>query len=410
MKRSIRSQLSGFARVASMIIVTGSLAVLNYSTTAQTPQPLPPGSQLPDLKPPGQFVSVALNGGSPKNLGGSLTGLPTSIPQVEVPRNPIDHTAWVLEFRTRDGRGTINFSNTVPFGVPGSAFLWEQNSSPAPGAIGRLHYTGCPVCPASFVIEVTIKDNLDFTSAAPKARVQINLAASGGPPRLLNITRDGGDTIRPRFQLTFATRTFSVEYSDVIAVYAGGLKYKLLPQNVQGETMTVVIERLKPSRSVEVILSNHFGSSSRNTELPIQPAENGPGQFNCVSCSLTSGDADIHDEFSIKHTNIGITEASGTDTITITPRQSGTTPCDQLDSIYHTAVMRWIRTDGYSGDSDEQGTLRISSQPPVDHVLRSPDNKLRISWTLKPLKGDRFYQVMFGVIDVVGVCSNRLVP
>ena len=174
--------------------------------------------------------------------------------------------------------------------------------------------------------------------------------------------------------------------------------------------MFVVIPRLKASRNVQVSLKNPYGTSSNIiVELPVQQVESGPPHFNCINCSTVFGDANIHDEFSVKHNNIGALDASGTDDITITPKRSGVTPCDEPDFIFHTALVKWIRDDGYSGDSADQGTVTVNSQPPIDQLLRSPQNKVRIIWTLKGFKGERWYQVIFGVIDVVGTCQNRVI-
>jgi hypothetical protein len=214
-------------------------------------------------------------------------------------------------------------------------------------------------------------------------------------------------------EIKFAVGTFDPSDSLVIGTYAGNLKYRLIPEtssNFAGGSMFAVIPRLKASRNVQVLLRNPYGpGNSVNVELPIQQVENGPLQFNCVNCSTVFGDANIHDEYSVKHINLGPADATGTDEIAITPKRSGVTPCDEPDFIYHTALVRWIRDDGYSGDSAEQGTAVVAGHPPTDQLLRSTQNKIQISWMLKALKGERWYQVMFGVIDVVGVCPNRVV-
>ncbi len=377
---------------------------------AQPPRPRPsnPGSQVPDLRPTVKLGSVSLNGGVQKPLA-SLSGVPIQTPEFTVPRTPVGGTAWVFEIRTVDGRGTISFSNTVPSGVQPSAFQWDQSSGASPGATGRLRYNGCANCAGSVTISVTVRDSLDFSGAAPTGQIKLNLTASGGPPQVTGATRTGNDVIRPTFQLAFAQGTFAQSDGEVVGTYADGLKVRLAISNVSANSLVVVLPRFKASRGVSVALRNPFGSSSRNIELPIQPLENGPAQFDSVQNSTTSGQANIRGRYSVKHTNVTPFDATGTDEITIATIGSGSLACDQQDVLYHSANVRWIRNDGYSGDTNEQGTVSVTGQPSVDHLLRSPDNKVRIAWRLKPLR-ERHYQVMFGAIDVVGVCTNQIVP
>lgn len=369
---------------------------------AQSPQPQP-GSQLPNLRPLA-FVNVSLDGVA-KPIGSSPTGIQFT-PGFLIPRAGVSKT---LEFKTKDGRSSVRFSHSLPSGVSANAFTWQQTSVAAPNAVGRLNYTGCQNCPASITISVKAED----PSGVVSGTVKLNLTASTRKPEVNSIKRSGGTEREPRYEIRFAAGTFNLQDSEAVATYAGNLKYRLLPESggsISSESIFVVIPRLKASRAVQVFLRNPYGTSgTTNVELPIQAVENGPGQFNCVNCSTVFGEAKIHDEYSVKHTNPGALEASGTDEITITPLRSGNTPCDQPDFIYHTALVKWIEDNGFSGNSAEQGTVSVSAQPPVDQLLRSPQNKVRIAWKLKPFKVDRYYQVMFGVIDVVGVCQNRVV-
>jgi hypothetical protein len=114
----------------------------------------------------------------------------------------------------------------------------------------------------------------------------------------------------------------------------------------------------------------------------------------------------VNDNFSVKHSNAGALSINGTDTITITPLQTGTTPCDQNDFIYNGASASWITGDG--APVSNVGTVTISSQPPTNQLLRATQNRIATAWSLNPLSVDRFYQVKFRGINVVGVCSNRV--
>ncbi len=366
---------------------------------AQTPRPNTP----PQLSlVPVAFVSVGLD--EIAKPFGSPTGLAFTTPEFFVPRNG----EKTFDFRTSGGNVNVHFSDALPAGIPTTAFEWVQQTAPAPSAVGRLRYNGCSSCPASFTLGVSASSNNTV-----RASVRLNLTASTGIPRLLGITRNGGTEVKPRFEIRFAAGTFDPSDSEVVGVYAGNLKYKLPTEtgsNLAGGSMFVLIPRLKASRNVQVLVRNPYGSSNTlAVQLPLQQVENGPLQFNCINCSTVFGDAKIHDEFSVKHNNIGPLDSRGTDDIPIAPKRAGPTPCDEPDFIYHTAVVKWIHDDGYSGDSAQQGTVVVNNHPPTDELLRSPQNKVQIAWTLKAFKGEHWYQVMFGVIDVVGVCSNRIV-
>ena len=369
---------------------------------AQTPQPQPQPN-VPHLSlVPLTLVSVGLDDVS--KPFSSPTGVAFPTPEFFVPRNGTK----TLDFITSGGNVNVNFSDSVASGVPASAFEWVQQRVPAGNAVGHLKYNGCASCPASFTLSVTAASNNTVTGL-----VKLNVTASSGKPQLTSINRSGGTEVRPRFEIKFAAGTFDPSDSEAIANYGSSLKYRLIPEaasNFANGSMLVVIPRLKASRNVQIVLRNHYGSSNTlGVDLPIQQVENGPLQFNCINCSTVFGDANIHDEYSVKHSNIGPLDASGTDEITIAPLRSGQTACDQSDVIYHTALVRWIHDDGYSGDTADQGTVTVSSHPPTDQLLRAPQNKIQIAWKLKGFKGERWYQVMFGVIDVVGVCQNRIV-
>jgi len=389
-----------------MRINPGALVMVTIITcvvcVAQTPTPQPQ-QNLPHLSlVPLTLLSVGLDDIA-RPLS-SPTGVTFPTPEFFVPRNGTK----TLDFITSGGNLKVNFSNSVPAGASASAFEWVQLSVPAGNAVGHLRYNGCASCPASINLSVTASSNNTVHGL-----VKLNLTASSGKPQITSISRSGGTEVQPRYEVKFVAGTFDTTDSEVIANYGNSLKYRLTPNatsNFSGGSMLVVIPRLKASRNVQVLLRNPYGSSnSLGIELPLQQVENGPLQFNCINCSTVFGDANIHDEYSVKHNNIGPLDATGTDDITIAPVRSGQTPCDQPDVIYHTALVRWIHDDGYSGDSADQGTVTVSSHPTTDQLLRSPENKIQIAWRLKGFKGERWYQVMFGVIDVVGVCQNRIV-
>lgn len=367
---------------------------------AQTPQPKP---NMPNLSlVPLTLVSVGLD--DVAKPFSSPTGVAFPTPEFFIPRSGTK----TLDFITSGGSVNVDFSNSVPAGASASAFEWVQPRIPAGNAVGHLRYTGCTSCPASITLSVTASSNNTVHGT-----VKLNVTASSGKPQITSVNRSGGTEVRPRFEIKFAAGTFDPADSEAIANYGSNFKYRLIPDatsNLASGSLLVVIPRLKASRNVQILLRNPYGSSNAmSVELPVQQVENGPLQFNCINCSTVFGDAHIHDEYSVKHNNIGAFDVNGTDDITIAPVRSGQTPCDEPDVIYHTARVRWIHDDGYSGDSDDQGTVAVSSHPTTDQLLRSPQNKIQIAWRLKGFKGERWYQVMFGVIDVVGVCQNRVV-
>jgi hypothetical protein len=380
-------------------VLTIVVLLVGIVCAAQTPAP----NTQPHLSlVPVVLVSVGADGiAKPFS---SPTGVSFPTPEFFVPRNGTK----VFDITTSGGNVSVRFTNTVPAGIPANAFEWVQQSAPAPNANGKLRYNGCTTCPASFVLGVGAS-----SSNTVSGTIKLNLTASTGKPQITSIARNGGTEVRPRFEIRFAAGTFDPSDSEVMGTYADNLKYRLTTatgSNFAGGSMFVVIPRLKAARNVQVFLRNSYGaSSSLNVQLPVQQVENGPLQFNCINCSTVFGEANIHDEYSVKHNNSGILDVNGTDELVISPKRAGVTPCDEPDFIYHTALVRWIRADGYSGDTAEQGTVAITGHPPIDQLLRSPQNKIQVAWMLKALKGERWYQVMFGVIDVVGVCPNRVV-
>ena len=171
-------------------------SVIDVAPALAQPQPQTP--EVPDLKPLVRLTTVSLNGGVQRPLT-SLGSLPAPVPEFTFPRTPNTGTPWVLEVRTMDGRGLITFSNTVPAGVPPSAFQWEQSGGVSPGTMGRLRYNGCGAgCAASITIQVTVRDSMDFSGGASSGQIKLNLTASNDRPSNVSITRNGGTTIRPR--------------------------------------------------------------------------------------------------------------------------------------------------------------------------------------------------------------------
>ena len=141
--------------------------------------------------------------------------------------------------------------------------------------------------------------------------------------------------------------------------------------------MFVVAERLKADRNIQVFLRNGYGaSSSTAVQLPLQQKENNPS-FESVNSSTVFGSVGVNDNFSVKHTNSGAFAINGTDEITITPVQTGTTACDQNDFIYIGASASWINGDGAPQSS--LGTVTIASQPadkPIASIAKQSDHDL----------------------------------
>ena len=390
----------GLITCVALVLWAASAGAGGSLALTQSPQPIPkPGSQLGDLKPIA-LVNVALDGVA-KPIGSAPTGISFSTPEFPVPRTGVEK---ILEIRTRDGRSSVHFSRTLPAGVPQSAVQFIQDSVSAPNAVGKLRFSGCASCPASITISVSAND----PSGTVSGQVKLNLTASTGKPLLTSITRNGGTEVRPRYQISFAAGTFDPTDSDVVATYAGNLKYRLTPEDFTSGSVFVVAERLKADRNIQVFLRNGYGaSSSTAVQLPLQQKENNPS-FECVNCSTVLGNVGVNDNFSVKHTNNGFSPIRGTDEITITPVQTGTTACDQNDFIYIGASASWVSGDGVP--QNNLGAVSIASQPPANQLLRASQNRITAGWTLNPGNADRFYQVRFKGINVVGVCSKRALP
>ena len=411
-----RRALAACAVMLAAGVISGSRSNL---ALAQPPRPRPqprPGSQVPSLKPPLRLVSVSLNGGAQKlfdrNLIDRPGSPPTPTPEYLLPNNPLGANSFMFEFRTSDGRGTIEFSHTLPAGVQANAFQWEQSSG-SPPAIGRLRYNFCNACPASFTLEVIAKDRLDFSGAAPKANVKINLTPFRGPARILTISRVGTGAVRPRFEITFTPGTFAQEGGQIFATYPGGLKYRLIPENLTVGTMSVVIERLKVGRNVEVRMSNPLGGSSRAVELPAQFEEH--MSFECINgCSTcwSCGSVDaipFGDTASVSHNQLSPFSMGSTDTIKLKTVRSDPPECDEEDHIFTNARVAILNPVGAVNPPGGPGTVRITRPPPTNALLRAPDNKIKVKWWKPGLVGEWWYQVVPNGVRIVGVCPNRIV-
>ncbi|MGH9429244.1 MAG: hypothetical protein ACRD2L_23425, partial [Terriglobia bacterium] len=197
---------------------------------------------------------------------------PADIPRTAkfiIPRN----TVSTFDLNTRGGVERVQFSFTLPAGVPASAFTMIEEGVPAPDAKGRLRFNGCDSCPASFIISVRARDPM----ASYSAQVELSLTSSSGRPRIIGIKRDGGTEIEPRFEIGFAAGTFDPRDSQAVATYPGGLKYRLIPgpdsRIVQGR-LQITVPRLKVERGVTVTLVNPYGSSNgQDIQLPVQLQE-----------------------------------------------------------------------------------------------------------------------------------------
>ena len=372
----------------------GSIAV------AQNPQPTTPTTNVPKLS---LIPLVILNIGSGEIAFpvSSPTGAPRPIPEFFLPRTGSKE----ITVTTSGGNVKVNFFNTVPPGVSATAFQWEQSSVPAGNAVGRLRYSGCASCPASFTLEVTASSN-DIVHASAK----ITLTASSGRPVMNSITANGGDNIEPRFEIRFQRSTFDTSDSQIVGTYASGLKYRLIPESNSQFTdgrMNVIVPRLEVDRAVKVALVNPFGSSGKtNVTLPQEGGIENPA-FEQVNASGEFPDqAHVGDTFSVKHTNNGLLSGSGTDDIPIQPLATASS-CNQRDFIYLGASVSWL--DDHNQPVTTPGPVTVAGQPPTNALLRSPFNKIRVSFTLNARFGDVFYQVLYRGVEVVGVCSDRVI-
>ena len=332
----------------------------------------------------------------------SPTGAPRQIPEFFLPRSGSKE----ITVTTSGGNLKVNFFNSVPPGVPATAFQWQQTTLPAGNAVGRLEYSGCASCPSSFTLEVTAASN-DTVHASAK----ITLTASGGRPTVNSVTTNGGDNVEPRFEIRFQGGTFDPSDSQVVGTYASGLKYRLIPDansSFADGRMNVIIPRLEVDRTVRVSLVNPYGHSDitnvtlareGSIENPVFEQVNASGEF--------PNGARIGDTFSVRHTNNGILDVSGTDDIPIHPLATSSS-CNQRDYIFQGASVSWL--DDHNQPVTTPGPLTIANQPPTNELLRSSVfNKIRVNWTLKARFGDVFYQVLYRGVEVVGVCSDRVI-
>ena len=345
----------------------------------------------------------------------SPTGAPRPLPEFFLPRSGSKE----ITVTTSGGNLKVNFFNSVPAGVPASAFQWEQATLPAGNAVGRLRYNGCASCPASFTLEITAASNTTVHASA-----KITLTASTGRPVMNSITANGGDNIEPRFEIRFQTGTFDPTDSQVVGTYASGLRYRLIPdQNSQfaNGRMNVIVPRLEVDRAVKVALVNPYGpSGSTGVTLPQEGVIENPVFEQVNASGEFPNAARVGDTFSVKHTNNGLLDQSGTDEIAIQTLTSSST-CNQRDFIYQSARVSWLGTEIHAPvggnitsqipdqPTTEPGPISITSQPTSNALLRSSNNKIRVNWTLKARFGDVFYQVLYRGVEVVGVCTDRVI-
>jgi len=345
----------------------------------------------------------------------SPTGAPRPLPEFFLPRSDSKE----ITVTTSGGNLKVNFFNSVPAGVPASAFQWEQATLPAGNAVGRLRYNGCASCPASFTLEITAASNTTVHASA-----KITLTASTGRPAMNSITANGGDNIEPRFEIRFQRGTFDPSDSQIVGTYASGLKYRLIPESNSQFTdgrMNVIVPRLEVDRAVKVALVNPYGrSDTTGVTLPQEGIIENPVFEQVNSSGEFPNAASIGDTFSVKHTNNGLLDVSDSDDIPIHPLATASS-CNQRDYIFQSARVSWLGGEVHvsgSGSVTSQvpdqpvttpGPITITSQPTPNSLLRSPNNKIRVNWTLKARFGDVFYQVLYRGVEVVGVCNDRVI-
>jgi hypothetical protein len=185
--------------------------------------------------------------------------------------------------------------------------------------------------------------------------------------------------------------------------------------------MNVIVPRLEVDRAVKVALVNPYGrSDTTGVTLPQEGIIENPVFEQVNSSGEFPNAASIGDTFSVKHTNNGLLDVSGSDDIPIHPLAT-TSSCNQRDYIFQSARVSWLGGEVHvsgSGSVTSQvpdqpvttpGPITITSQPTPNSLLRSPNNKIRVNWTLKARFGDVFYQVLYRGVEVVGVCSDRVI-
>ena len=403
-KPSIRFFLATTLSLGLALMLGANPGLLGNEVMAQNPQP-PPTKINPFPKVslvPLVILNVGLDNVAQPVF--SPTGASRPAPEFFIPRNGSKEFTVTT---SGGGEPTGHFSDSVPAGVLATAFQWAQNEVPAGNAVGRLRYSGCASCPASFTIQVRAlsRDSVDTA-------IRLSLTASSGRPVVTGITRDGDDpTGQARFEIKFEHPTFDPTDSQVVATYASGLKYRLIPEtNSQfaDGRMQVTIPRLEVGRSVKVSLVNPYGSSSNSTvTLPEQNTDN-PAfvQVNSSNEFPLSATVFGNPAFSVKHSNTGLTAESGTDEIPIQPLATASV-CNKPDFIYLGAKATWL--DDNDHPTSTLGTVTIGTQPPTNALLRSPNNIIHVNFTLNPLNRDKFLQVVFRGARVVGICSDRVI-
>ena len=400
-KSSIRLFPATILSLGVALMLGVNLGIIGNEVRAQ--EPTTPTSQLPKLS----LVPLVIENVGLDNLAQpvtSPTGASRPTPEFFLPRNATKE----FSVATSGGNITVRFSNSVPAGVSASSFQWEQSEVPAGNAIGRLRYSGCPSCPATFTIEIGASSRETVHTV-----VKINLTTSTGRPAVTSITRNGDTNDgQPRFEIRFQRGTFDPADSQVVATYPSGLKYRLIPETssqfANGD-MNVPVPRLEVGRSIKIALVNPFGSSGNSTiTLPEQLAENPPFvQVNSSNVSPDPAQVTGNPNFSVRHGNISLLAATGSDDITIQPLAT-TSSCNKADFIYQGAKATWL--DDQNRPTTTLGTVTIGSQPPTNALLRSPNNRVHVNFTLNAgFNGDKFYQVAFIGVTVVGVCNDRII-
>ena len=401
-------QLRPAALCLLAVIGAGNLAEL----AGQTPIPkFPPNLSLV----PVALVNVGMDGAA--RAFKTPTGIQLPMPEFVVPRNGTK----LFDIATSGGNVRVNFSNSVPAGVPAGAFAWETASAPAGNAVGRLRYNGCASCPVSFTFGVTASSN-----GSDSGSIKLTLVASNSRPSISSVVLSRVPSqLEPEFRINFAAGSVDPSDTEIVARYAGNLLIRLTavnPTNFANGIATVVIPRLALDRSVQVFMRNPYGSSSIFTvQLPAQSSEN-PG-FGCVNCggpappdgTLTSlKQTTVLVPYTATHINIGPVTVSGTDEIGLqsifsgndTSVRSGALPCGQVDFIYTGSRATWFDANGHPTTSP--GTVSIVVQPPVNAPLRRPANNVRMAWTLNAFQGTKIYQIVASGAFVEGVCADRI--
>src|SRR5205085_5741644 len=114
--------------------------------------------------------------------------------------------------------------------------------------------------------------------------------------------------------------------------------------------------------------------------LPEQRTENPPFvQVNSSNEFPDSAQLTGNPNFSVKHSNISLLAATGSDDITIQPLAT-TSACNKADFIYQGAKATWL--DDQNRPTSTLGTVTITTQPPTNALLRSPNNRVHVSFTL----------------------------